>query len=93
MSIENAARRSPPRSITVVAAGTQGADLGVEDQYVTVCAVGGSLHMIFGDSDVIAATTSHWPLAEGEKESFYIAPNCRYVSIVGTGAALHVAVG
>ncbi len=60
--------------------------------YVTVCAAGGALTLRFGASTVGAAQTTDWPLAEGEKEAFYIGYSTRYVSIQGVGA-LKVVVG
>lgn len=86
MSSEHSTRRTAPTSVTIVSAATTGASLGVRDQYITVTAVGGSLYMVFGDSNVAAADSNDWPLAEGEKESFYIGVNSNYVSISGTGA-------
>lgn len=51
-----------------------------------MCAAGGALTLRFGDSTVGAAQTTDWPLAEGEKESFYIGYSTRYVSIQGVGS-------
>lgn len=90
MSLTHAHKRPAPIDINVIAAGTADTDLGVTETWITVCAVGGSLHLRFGADGLAAATTSHWPLAEGEKESFYIkGEDSNRVSIVGTGAALH----
>ena len=92
MSTEGASRRTAPGAPTIVAAGTTGADLGAEQVYATVCASGGALTLRFGASNVGAAQTTDWPLAEGEKESFYIGYATRFVSIQGVGA-LKVVVG
>jgi hypothetical protein len=87
-----AARRTAPGAPTVIAAGTTAGSLGAEQTYITVCAAGGALTLRFGDSTVGAAQTTDWPLAEGEKESFYIGYATKYVSIQGVGA-LKVVVG
>ena len=92
MSTEGASRRTAPGAPLVVAASSTAQDLGVEQVYVTVCAAGGALTYRFGDSTVGAAQTTDWPLAEGEKESFYIGYSTRYVSIQGVGS-LKVVVG
>lgn len=92
MSTEGAARRTAPRTVTVVAAASTAESLAVQDTYITVCAVGGDLTLIFGDSTVAAADANDWPLAQGEKESFYVSTGSNYVSIAGAGA-LHWYVG
>lgn len=92
MSAIGADRRTPPGAPTAVAASTTAQDLGVEAVYVTVCAAGGDLTLRFGDASVGAAQTTDWPLAQGEKESFYLTQATRYVSIQGTGS-LKVIVG
>lgn len=90
MSATHASKRAAPRTINVIAAGTADTDLGVTHQWITVCAYGGSLHLKFGADGLSAADTSDWPLAENEKESFWIGgEDTNRVSIVGTGAALH----
>ena len=86
MSIEGASLRSPPGVPGVVAASTTAEDLGIENQYITVCAAGGALTYRFGDASVGAAATTDWPLAEGEKESFYVTRAKSFVSIQGAGA-------
>lgn len=86
MSIEGASLRTPPGVPTVVSANTTAENLGILDQYITVCAAGGDLTLRFGGADVGAAQTTDWPLAEGEKESFFITRGKSYVSIQGTGA-------
>lgn len=92
MSIDGASLRRAPGAPTVVAASTQGASLGVQDTYITICAAGGALTFRFGDSAVSAAATTDWPLAEGEKEAFYVTNATNYVSIQGDGS-LKVLVG
>ena len=90
MSATHAFKRKAPRTINVIAAGTADTDLGITHQWITVCAVGGSLHLKFGADGLSAAATTDWPLAEGEKESYYIdGEDSNRVSIVGAGAALH----
>ncbi len=88
MSIEGINRRPPPGAPTVIAAGTTASNMGIYDQLVTVVAVGGALTMRFGDSAVGAAATTDWPLAEGEKETFWISSATSYCSIQGSGATL-----
>ena len=92
MSTEGASRRTAPGAPLVVEAASTARDIGVEQAYITVCAAGGALTLRFGDSTVGAAQTTDWPLAEGEKESFYIGYSTRFVSIQGVGA-LKVVVG
>jgi len=87
-----AARRTAPGAPLVIAASSTAAALGVEQTYKTVSAAGGPLTLRFGDSTVGAAQTTDWPLAECEKESFYIGYATKFVSIQGTGA-LKVVVG
>jgi len=91
-STEGASRRTAPGAPLVVAAGATATALGVQQTYITVCAAGGALTLRFGDSTVGAAQTTDWPLAEGEKESFYIGYATAYVSIQGVGS-LKVVVG
>ena len=86
MSTEGASRRTAPGAPTIVAAGATASDLGAEQVYATVCAAGGALTLRFGTSTVGAAQTTDWPLAEGEKESFYIGYSTRFVSIQGVGS-------
>lgn len=85
-STEGASRRTAPGAPLVVTSGATALDLGKEQVYATVCAAGGALTLRFGDSTVGAAQTTDWPLAEGEKESFYIGYSTRYVSIQGVGS-------
>ena len=92
MSTEGASRRTAPGAPLVIEAASTARDIGVEQVYVTVCAAGGALTYRFGDSNVGAAQTTDWPLAEGEKESFYVGYSTRFVSIQGVGA-LKVVVG
>ncbi len=91
-STDGASRRTAPGAPIAVAAAATASDLGIEQVYVTVCAAGGALTLRFGDSTVGAAQTTDWPLAEGEKESFYIGYSTRFVSIQGVGS-LKVVVG
>ena len=86
MSTEGASRRTAPGEPLVVDASSTAQDLGQEMVYATVCASGGALTLRFGDSSVGAAQTTDWPLAEGEKESFFIGYSTRFVSIQGVGA-------
>lgn len=79
---------APPVTVTVVAEGATATALGVQDQWITVCAVGAALHVRFGTASLGAAQTTDWPLAANEKARFYIGANTNYVSIVGTGATL-----
>ena len=92
MSTEGASRRTAPGAPLVVDASSTARDIGQEQVYVTVCAAGGALTLRFGDSNVGAAQTTDWPLAEGEKESFFIGYSTRFVSIQGVGS-LKVVVG
>ncbi len=86
MSNEGASRRTAFSTVNTIAASATASSLGLEQQYITVCASGGALTLRFGTSAVGAAQTTDWPLAEGEKESFYITSSTNYVSIQGTGA-------
>ncbi len=86
MSTEGASRRTAPGAPLVVAAAPTAQDLGAEQVFAAVCAAGGALTLRFGTSTVGAAQTTDWPLAEGEKESFYIGYSTRFVSIQGVGS-------
>ena len=92
MSANGADTRIAPGAPIAVPAGTTASNLGVEQTYITVCAAGGALTLRFGDANVGAAQTTDWPLAEGEKESFFIGKLTSYVSIQGVGS-LKVVVG
>lgn len=85
MSNEGASRRTAFRTVNTVDADSTAEPLGIESQYITVCASGGALTLKFGNSLMTAAETTDWPLAEGEKESFYITSSTNHVSIQGTG--------
>lgn len=90
MSATHALKRAAPRDVNVIAAGTADTDLGVTHTWITVCAYGGALHLKFGSDGLSAADTSDWPLAENEKESFWIGgEDGNRVSIIGTSAAIH----
>ena len=92
MSTTGAETRIAPGAPLVVAASSVAEDIGAEQTYITVCAAGGALTLRFGDANVGAAQATDWPLAEGEKESFFIGASTRFVSIQGVGA-LKVVVG
>ena len=82
MSNEGASRRTAFSTVNTVDADSTAEPLGIESQYITACASGGALTLKFGND---------WPLAEGEKESFYITSSTNHVSIQGTGALKWVA--
>jgi hypothetical protein len=91
MSNEGASRRTAFSTVNTIAASSTASSLGIELQYITVCASGGALTIRFGNAAVGAAQATDWPIAEGEKESFYITSNTNYVSIQGVGALKWVA--
>lgn len=81
--------RPPPTTINKITANTANTDLGVRDVLITVCASGGDLTLKFGESGLSAAGADDWPLADGEKETFWLGGTTRtHVSIQGTGALL-----
>lgn len=89
MSYNHINQRPPPTTVNKIAAATAETNLGVKHTQITVCAQGGDLTMRFGPEGLTAADGDDWPLAEGEKETFYIGgESCNRVSIAGTGALL-----
>lgn len=92
MSTNGVETRIAPGAPLVVAPASTAQNIGAEQTYITVCASGGALTLRFGDANVGAAQATDWPLAEGEKESFFIGHDTRFVSIQGVGA-LKVVVG
>lgn len=92
MSTNGVETRIAPGAPLVVAPASTAQNIGAEQTYITVCASGGALTLRFGDANVGAAQATDWPLAEGEKESFFIGKLTSYVSIQGAGS-LKVVVG